>query len=434
MTKARKPSKCLMLIQDGLGDRPLDDLGGLTPLEAAHTPHMDCLVRAGRAGLVDILAPGQVVGTDVGHLVLFGQDATGRQYRRGPMEARGVGFALQPGDVALRFNFATFNDQGTVVDRRAGRIREGTGELVEALNRLPAPPGYRFFFLEAIEHRGVLVIRGPQLSDQISDADPTVATNGKVPPARSLSAEPGADRTARLVNQIVRQSRFILEEHPVNINRRRQGLLAANGILTRGAGTTQQFVNLPQQTGLRIACVSGDTTVLGLAHLVGFDAFSDPGMTANLDTDLSLKASRALDCLKRYDLVYLHLKGCDIAGHDRQPRLKRDFIERTDVMVGEILAQVPESESLMLVSTADHATPCELGEHGSDPVPVFINGGVTADEVDSYGERACAKGQLGRRRCSDLVALVLRLLRHHSVEDAFPSLLLESDSQSKSSN
>ncbi len=420
-----------MLIQDGLGDRPLDDLGGLTPLEAAKTPHMDRLIRLGSAGLVDILDPGQVVGTDVGHLVLFGQDATGTQYRRGPMEARGVDFELEPGDVALRFNFATFNDQGMVVDRRAGRICRGTGELVEALNQLPAPAGYRFFFLEAIEHRGVLVIRGPELSDQISDADLTAANNGKVPRVRSLKAEPGADRTARLVNQIVQQSRLILEEHPVNVNRRRQGLLAANGILTRGAGTSRHFAKLPQQTGLRIACVSGDTTVLGLARLVGFDAFKDPGMTANLDTDLSLKASRTLDCLKRYDLVYLHLKGCDIAGHDRQPQLKRDFIERTDAMVGEILAHVADLESLMLVFTADHSTPCDVGEHSSDPVPVFISGGVTADEVDSYGESACARGKLGRQRCSDFVASVLRLLQYHSGEKTCLSLPLKSNSQSK---
>lgn len=405
-------SKCLFVIQDGLGDRPIAELGERTPLEAARTPHMDRLVRQGVAGLVDIVAPGVRVGTDVGHLVLLEQDLSDGHYGRGPMEAAGVGIFLEPGDVALRCNFATIKGDFKIADRRAGRIRDGVEELCESLSAMSVGSDVKVLCVATTEHRAALLLKGANLSPEITDSDPNREGEGlhllEVQPS---SKDPDAIRTASILNKIIRQAHDILRKHPINQDRERRGLLPANAIITRGAGGARHYVNLAEKRGLSIACVSGESTVLGLARLAGLTSLTGPEMTANLDTDLERKATVTLEALEHFDMVYLHLKGADIAGHDRQPGLKRDFIERTDQVVGEILQRYQGSHKLYLAFGADHSTPCGLGEHSGDPVPVFLSGpGLRTDSVASYGERSCACGGLGRIRCHDFVATIFDYL------------------------
>lgn len=403
--------KGLLVIQDGIGDRPIEVLGGKTPLEAASTPHMDALIGHGISGIMDIVAPGIKVGTDVGHLALFGQDISAGSYGRGPMEAAGVGIALEKGDVAMRFNFATVDETFHVLDRRAGRIRAGTDLLTASLNEIRLEDGVEVLFRPATEHRGVLVLRGNQLSDQISDSDPGDRDRGRVQEVRPLIDHPDAHRTARLVNELVRKSYQVLQPHAVNRQRQNEGKPSANIILTRGAGAGRPYINLSEKLGRKVACISGESTVLGIAHLSGADPIVTGSMTANLDTNLPEKASRAVEALRDYDLVYLHLKGCDIAGHDGQPELKKQFIEQTDKMVGEIRRQV-EGRNLYFAFAGDHSTPCALGEHSGDPVPVFLSGpDVRIDQVQKYGERPCAQGGLGRIRCRDFLATLFDYLR-----------------------
>ncbi|MDA2936964.1 phosphoglycerate mutase, partial [Acidobacteria bacterium AH-259-A15] len=117
------------------------------------------------------------------------------------------------------------------------------------------------------------------------------------------------------------------------------------------------------------------------------------------------------EALGDHDLVYLHLKGCDVAGHDRQPELKRWFIEQTDMMIGEIIKEAEKWKQLYFAFAGDHSTPCELGEHSGDPVPVFLAGGdVQVDDVKTYGECTCAQGGLGRIRCQDFLATIFHYL------------------------
>lgn len=404
--------KCLFVIQDGLGDRPISELGHRTPLEAARTPNMDRLIRRGIAGLVDIVAPGVRVGTDVGHLALFEQDLSDGLYGRGPMEAAGVGILLEPGDVALRFNFATVDENLGIIDRRAGRIREGIEELCQSLSEMPVASDIKVLCVPTTEHRGAVILKGSNLSPEISDSDPNRDGEGwKILEVQPRSSRPDAARTAALLNEIIRKAHEILLRHPINFDRQKHGHPPANAIITRGAGGARNYVNLGRKRGLSIACVSGESTVLGLARLAGVTPLTSPEMTANLDTDLTVKADVALDALERYDMVYLHLKGADIAGHDRQPQLKKEFIEKTDEVLGEILNRYRWTNTLFLAFGADHSTPCELGEHSGDPVPVFLSGpGLRTDSVTSYGERACARGGLGRIRCHDFVATLFDYL------------------------
>ena len=168
----------LLIIMDGLGDRPDPVLGGMTPLESASTPNMERLLLMGMCGNVYPIAPGIPVGTDVGHLQIFGYDSS-RVYRgRGPLEASSGGLELMDGDVAFRGNFATVTEDMAVVDRRAGRISQGTEFLAQAVNGMVLSDGTRVLAKELTEHRIAVVLRGEGLSDAISCTDPGTTEEG----------------------------------------------------------------------------------------------------------------------------------------------------------------------------------------------------------------------------------------------------------------
>jgi 2,3-bisphosphoglycerate-independent phosphoglycerate mutase len=163
--------KCLLVVCDGMADRPIKELGGKTPLEKANTPNLDSIAKNGVSGIVDTIAPGIRPGSDTAHLAILGYDPLKNYTGRGPFEAAGVGIEVQPGDIALRCNFATVDENEVVLDRRAGRIGEGTEELAQAINDLKIP-GVEIKFKESTKHRGALVLRGEGLSHQVSDSDP----------------------------------------------------------------------------------------------------------------------------------------------------------------------------------------------------------------------------------------------------------------------
>lgn len=405
--RAPEPVPTLLLFIDGLGDRPVRALSGRTPMEAASLPTFDRLAREGRTGLADPVAPGTVPDTAAGSLALLGQSP--RAIRRGPVEALGAGIDLAPGDVALRGNLATLDDAGRVVDRRAGRIREGCRELAEALDRPTLPGEWADFTLRVrmgTEHRLAVVLQGPGLSPAVAGSDP----GDGAPPGPPLSprpvdpADPEAVKTARLLGWFERHARKVLAAHPVNRRRAEQGLPVANAVLTRGAGRVHRLQRL--ESGgepLQVACISGDRTILGLASWLGAETITEPGMTANLDTDLAGKFSAAAEALQRNHLVVLHLKGADIAAHDSRPDRKVDFLEAVDRRLAELL-EIWGDRPLQVAVASDHATLSESGHHAADPVPVLLWGASQeADPVAEFTERTVAGGSLGRFPLQTLV-------------------------------
>ena len=402
-------ARALLLIQDGLGDRPLAELQGQTPLEAASTPVMDLLALRGRTGMMGIFGQDGRIGTDVGHLGWFGQDFRDNQYARGPVEAAGVGVELEAGEIALRFNFSTLGTEGQIVDRRAGRIREGTDHLVASLNGIGAIDSVELRFFAATEHRGVLVMHGAGLSRGVNDSDPGGGGGAEIQVVTPIEDTPEAARTALVLNRLTEEARRVLSDHPVNVARARQGLPQANGILTRAAGNRLPFKNMPSETGLRIAAVSGESTVIGMARLSGLEAITGPQLTANLDTDLDAKAELTLDSIERNDLTFLHLKGCDIAGHAGDAQAKRAFIEKTDRMLGIILEEASKTAPALIIGlVADHSTPCTVREHSDDLFPVvLVHDSIERDDVHTYGERACERGSLLQIECRQYLKLLL---------------------------
>ncbi len=416
--KPKETYRAIILIQDGVGDRPVPQLRGLTPLQVARKPNMDYIASKGITGIMDVIEPGVRPGTDTGHIALLGYDPYKYYPGRGPLEAAGVGVPLNPGDVAIRCNLATVEERGgqlVVVDRRAGRIRgEDARKLVEALNQgIKEIDGVRVEFYPATEHRVVLVLRGEGLSPDISDSDPGTAMEGhpirKVVP---LKDTPEARRTAEVVNKVILKAHEVLKNHPVNAERQRRGLLPANAIITRGAGMVpRDLVRFQERFNATAFMVAEEATVAGVARILGVDAVIPPGATGNLDTNLDAILEAALKAYREgYEIIFIHVKGPDIAGHDNNPWGKVKIIERTDEMLGKLLDNIDEEKTIIALA-ADHSTPCTVRDHSGDPVPVAIAGpGVRRDWVTSYDEISCMRGGLGRIRGVDLIRIVLDLM------------------------
>lgn len=401
------PRKLLLIILDGVGDRPVRNQGNRTPLEAARTPNLDRMAAEGSVGLMDPIAPGIRPGSDVATMSLLGYNPYKYYEGRGGLEALGAGLDVYPTDVAFRCNFATVNEDLQVVDRRAGRIREGTKDLAESVSKIKLP-SVKLVFKETVSHRGVLILRGKGLSRQVSDVDPhTVGV--KVARSDPLDKTAAAKKTAGIVNQFVKKSHELLSSHEVNQARRAQNQPPANIILPRGAGSIPRVRTLKESYGVEGAAIGAVALVRGVSRLAGLELVDVPGATGGLDTDFDAKANAAIRALQRADLVLLHLKGADVASHDGNFDAKARFIEAMDARMGTIRKRI--NDSTHIVVTADHSTPIETRDHSSDPVPLLIWGsGVLANGVPGFSERNASHGNLGRLRGADLMPMIVDML------------------------
>jgi 2,3-bisphosphoglycerate-independent phosphoglycerate mutase len=393
--------KILLVILDGMGDRPCSELEGRTPLEAAATPTMDRLAKEGRTGLMDVIAPGIAPGSDTAHLALLGYDPLEVYTGRGAFEAAGTGLDIRRGDVAFRCNFGTVDELTKVTDRRAGRISSGTDQLAAALNGMLIED-VEVIFKEAVEHRAVLVLRGDGLSAEVSDVDPhEVGT--EVLSSKPLAPE--ARKTARILNEFTRRSYEIMKDHEVNVKRMEDGLAPANIALARGAGSPPDVPCFNELHRMKGAAVVGISLVAGVCRVSGLDIMDVPGATGGLDTDIGQKMDATIKALGTHDFVLLHVKGTDICGHDDDPQKKADFIAKVDVELGNLLDSLgPLADDMVICVTADHSTPCCVMDHSADPVPLLIWGkGLRRDQVDTFGEHAAAHGGLGKIRGKDLL-------------------------------
>ncbi len=399
--------KALIIVLDGLGDRPVAALNDLTPLEKAHTPFFDKLASAGMCAMVDPLTPGMPVSTHTGMALLMGLTPKDTAcLARGPVEAAGIDLSTQPGDIILRCNFAHIEaeqDHLKVLDRRAGRINQHTATLAQALNSIELPHGIKGSFYPTTQHRAVLHLQGENLSAQVSDTDCSRKTPAYVQTCKPLTDRLAAIQTAQAINYFSQQAHQLLHRHPVNQQRMKQGQTPANGVLCRSAGQINSIQNILNYYKIKVAVISAEATVLGLARLFDFTAITRPEFTALADTDLKSKVALSLDAMQNHDLVYLHIKGTDICAHDHQALLKSQFIENIDAALADV-----DMHDKIIAVTADHSTDSNSGFHCGDPVPsVLFSPYGRCDKGRVYSEQECMYGGLGRLSASSFLLTIL---------------------------
>ena len=399
----------LYVILDGVGDkasRPSDN----TPLEAASTPNLDKLTANGAMGALYTVGRGIAPESDAGVFSLLSYDPSRLDLSRGVVEAVGSGLQFSDGDLALRCNFASVQDQ-RIVDRRAGRnvTADQAIELVKAVNQDEALASVSAFELKAtIGHRCSLVLHadGRGFSDAVSNVDPAYSRKGRVTIALSnvklpaaiprcipLNKTKAAARTAQTINRFASRVHDLLENHPVNVQRRLEGNLPANFLLMRDAGTKVPKVrSLKQKFGWRSVAIADMPVELGISEVVGMDVETFyPERTLE---GYARRAKKALALLDHYDLVYVHLKGPDEPGHDGDFDGKKKAIEDID---SGFFGHLSFSQPHIMCVTADHSTPCSAKGHTDDPVPLLITGPrVKPDGSMRFTEAFAKKGRLGR--------------------------------------
>jgi 2,3-bisphosphoglycerate-independent phosphoglycerate mutase len=375
-------TKILLVVMDGLGGYADAQHG--TELEEASTPNLDRLVAEGMGGLTEPVGPGITPGSGPGHLGLFGYDPERFELGRGALSAAGLDFTLQAGDVAARGNLCTLAPDGTITDRRAGRIPDP--EAVAVVEKLQAGvrlDGAEVFFRHEREHRVLVVLRGEGLEPNVGDTDPQQTG---VAPLEPAVHDPGSKRTAELVTELGAQVRRLLADEP-----------KANFLLLRGFDTHRELPSFVERYGLRAAAVAIYPMYRGIARLLGMDVLGRP---ADLDEQLDVLRGAWGD----YDYFFLHHKYTDSAGEDGDRGRKIAAIERLDAVVPALRHLGPD----VVAVTGDHATPSQMAAHSWHPVPTLLwSERCGRDEVDRYGERWCLRGALGIRPTKTLMPIML---------------------------
>ena len=397
--------KVVCVIFDGLGDRPIKEFGGKTPLEFANTPNLDVIAKKSLCGLMHTLGKGIRPGSDVSHLEIFGYPIKDYYTGRGPIEVAGLGIKLQGGDVALRGNLGTVDEKWNIIVRRAGRITD-VSEFTSKVDGIEID-GIRFIVKPGTAHRAGIVMRGKGLSAQISDNDPH--EEGKpVYTVKPLDDSKEARFTADVVNKFMKKSYEIIKDLQTNKARIADGKHPANFFLMRGAGICPTMPSFFEKYNMKSCCIAGGGLYKGIGAFLGMDIIEVQGATALPNSNIQAKFETVVKALEKYDFVFCHVKATDSLAEDGNFNGKKEFIEKIDNACS-VLLNLPDD--VLLVMTADHSTPCELKAHSADPVPVlFCNPSALVDDVSKIGERAFAKGGLGFIDGKDLMPQILNLM------------------------
>ena len=398
------------VLLDGVGDLPHPNLVGKTPLGAASTPNLDRLAKNGMMGQVITVGKGIAPESDIAVFNMLGYKFKHDDYAgRGVVEAIGIGIDFKDGDLALRGNFATLNDDGVIIDRRAGRKIEKqdtetvSNEIEEKIKF--SDENATAIITPTIGHRLVIRIRSNcALSSNISNTDPAyvrVAGMGiakavtdflKIEKCLPLDEESHTKLASKLVNELTEQSLDIMKKSKVNERRKENGKKLLNGILLRDAGNIYPKVTpINDLHSMKFSCIVDMPVEIGISEILKMKTYDAGGLT-----DYEEKAKVAAKAMDEQNAVYVHLKGPDEFGHDGDAQGKMENIEEIDKrFFGTLLDNIDSSKVAVIVS-ADHSTPCINKGHSADPVPLLISGDmVTNDDTQRFTEIEAKKGKIG---------------------------------------
>lgn len=417
----------IYVLLDGVGDLPHPDLQGKTPLEAANTPILDKIARNGCIGEVISVGKGIAPESDIAVFNMLGYKFNHAEYAgRGVIEAIGIGIDFKDGDLALRGNYSTLNDDEVIIDRRAGRNiekedAEGIAKEIEEKIKFSSPD-ISVVVSPTIGHRVTVRIRANsrKLSSKITNTDPAYSNIGGMGVAKAvgdflkiekcLPLEDNEDSkfTANIVNEFSEQSIRIMKESQINKKRREQGKKQLSCILLRDAGNKYpDVIPINEKYSMQFSCIVDMPVELGISDVLEMKAFEAGGLT-----DYEEKARVAAKAMETQNSIYVHLKGPDEFGHDGDAIGKMKNIEEIDQRFFKTLVENIDSSKVAIIISADHSTPCINKGHSDDPVPILVSADfIQNDGTTRMTEEQAKKGSIGLLQGAEVVPKSLELIK-----------------------
>ncbi|MFB5635711.1 MAG: alkaline phosphatase family protein [Nitrosopumilus sp.] len=417
----------IYVLLDGVGDLPHPDLDGKTPLEAANTPILDKIASNGAIGEVISVGKGIAPESDIAVFNMLGYKFKHADYvGRGVIEAIGIGIDFKDGDLALRGNYSTLNDEGVIVDRRAGRHIEkadadGVAKEIEEKIKLTSPD-VSVVVSPTIGHRVTVRIRkdSQKLSSRITNTDPAYSNIGgmgvakavgdflKIEKCLPLDDDEDSKFTANLVNEFSEKSIEIMKESQINKRRQKENKKQLSCILLRDAGNKYpNVIPINEKYAMNFSCIVDMPVEIGISEVLKMKAFEAGGLT-----DYEEKAKVAAKAMETQNAIYVHLKGPDEFGHDGDAIGKMKNIEEIDQRFFKTLVENIDSSKVAIIISADHSTPCINKGHSDDPVPVVVSGDfIKKDGTTRMTEQQAKKGSIGLLQGAEVVEKSLELIK-----------------------
>lgn len=390
-----------------MSDLPIKNYGNRTPLQMAHKPHIDWLAKHGQSGLFKTVPDTMHPGSEIANMAVLGYDVERVFEGRGVLEAASIGVELQPGDMAMRCNMVTIeNDK--IKNHSAGHISsEESSVLIEYLQEKLGSESVRFY--PGVSYRNLLVIKNGR--KDFSSTPPHDVPGAKfrdvLPRANTEEAKESCD----LVTELILKSQELLNNHPINIKRRAEGKEPGNGIWPWSPGYKPDMPTLKDMYGIKSAVViSAVDLIHGIGAYAGMKIVHVEGATGLYNTNYEGKAQAAVEALRENDFVYLHIEASDEAGHEGDVELKTKTIEYLDARVVKYIIEETSKmeEEVAIAILPDHPTPCELRTHTRDAVPFSIyKPGKLPDLVSVYDEFDTKKGEFGLVQGDEFIKLFL---------------------------
>lgn len=408
--------KHIIILGDGMADHAVERLGGKTLLQYANIEYMDQLAHEGRCGRLITVPEGFPPGSEVANTAILGYDLNKVYEGRGPLEAASIGYEMAPDDFAIRCNIITLED-GRIITHNGGNLQtEDADILIKYLNEHLGSDRVRF--ITGIQYRHLLVIKGG--SKHIVCNPPHDHPNEEWRPLL-VSAEADApveegrmtaQETADLINDLILKSQELLAQHPFNIERAKRGERQANSIWPWSGGYRPEMKTIsdtyPQvKSG---AVISAVDLIRGIGHYAGLKKIFVNGATGLADTNYEGKAAAAIEALRKYDFVFLHVEASDEAGHDGDLELKVKTIEYLDKRIVKPIYEEVKTwdEPVCIAVLPDHPTPVEMRIHVNEPVPFLIwYPGIEADDVERFDEVSCVSGCYGLLRLQQFMQTLM---------------------------
>ena len=387
--------KYIMLVGDGMCDRPVKELEGRTPLQVARIPNMDTIAKQGQVGIASTIPANLAPASDVANLSLLGYDPNKYYAGRAPLEAANMGVELKEHDVAFRCNLVTVSDE-KMEDYSAGHIKDNEASiLIKFIDKKLGTKAIRFY--SGVSYRHLTVFNTKKLGIQTDDLIKTICTPPHDISGQRIARYLPRGKMSGFLTDLMLKSKDILAPCDINKVRIDLGENPANMIWLWGQGKKLDMPSFKEKFNVTGSIISAVNLIKGIGRIIGLEPIEVPGATGYYDTNFKGKAEYAIDSLKRKDFVFVHVEAPDEAGHNGDLRAKISAIENFDrLVVGTVLKHFKKSKKgFRILVTSDHATPISVRTHTREPIFFAVYGkGISKDEADAFNEVAAGKASI----------------------------------------